>query len=446
MAGPTRRGRLWAGRPSPAGWLTGAGWLAGLLPSLLLLRERHRLRRLRFAQRSEADLLAPYLDHQQLSVRLEERDHAYLRDAVVLVIGAGGTIARELVGQLDAARPRLVVLVDNNENGLYALVRWLGLHRPGLVDRVRPELANIRDRERTEALFAQYRPDVVFHYANYKSASLGNSSPYGFVLVNVGGTRNVLTAVDRTPSVRRVVYISSDKAESASQTYGRTKRVAELLVQAHAQRNPAVRYVCVRYCNVLDAAGSFAIPTFRQQILTGAPVTVRTFPGGVVPDRYFITIAAAARLAIVGGALAGRGNVLSLDSHRVAALRIDDLVRILARAYGVRDVEGWFGRRVRFVAADPGEKRSEELGTGTPVQGVPLVEVATAAPIDADGLDAAVTELLERTRRMELDGLAGQLAEIVAAYGGLLPAPSRNGHRPQPPLAALGAATGVVLG
>jgi nucleoside-diphosphate-sugar epimerase len=386
--------------------------------ALLVVRARRRIARLAFLHRGESDLLRPYLDGQHLETPLDAADCAYLHDSVVFVVGAGGSIAGELVAQLTGCRCRQVVLIDNNENGLYALRRRLAIRDPGLHARTRVELANVRDRDRIDALFDTYRPNVVFHYANYKSAALGNHSPYGFVLVNVGGTRNVLRAVDRTPSVRRVVYISSDKAQEASQTYGRTKRVAELMVLARAQHNDGVRYAILRYCNVLDAAGSFAIPTFRQQIAAGQPVTVRRLPDGDVPDRYFITLTVAARLAVRAGATAGRGTVLSLDERRVSPLPIDDLVVILARAFGVRDVDRWFRRNVRFVAAEPGEKRSEALGVGTPVPGAPLIELAAPGPIDAEALDGAVSDLLSRTRgQAALDGIPQRLAEIIDEFG-----------------------------
>lgn len=385
---------------------------------LVLFRSRQReLRRLRFLGRTEADLLRDYLADQNSDWPTDPGEYPYLRDAVVMVVGAGGSIASVLVAGLAAMECRSVVLVDNNEDGLYALRRRLERDEPKLAATVHTELANVRDAARLTALFNTYRPDVVFHYANYKSAALGNSSPYAFVLVNIGGTRNLLDVIARSPSVREFVYISSDKAQCATQTYGHTKRVAELLVQSHAQTNSRVHYVCVRYCNVLDAAGSFAIPTFRGQISTRHDVTVRRLLDGTIPDRYFITIEMAVRLALAAAGVATSGVILSLDSRRVQAIRMDDLVRILAREYGVRDVDRWFRRNVVFVDAEDGEKASESLGTGTALEGAPLVALPQPPLLDADGICDAVRTLLMETADQQVDHLPEQMAAIVARYG-----------------------------
>lgn len=425
------------------------------------LRNRRRLRRAWFAQASESELLADHLQAQDLHIDWRAHDLGYLSDAAVLVVGGGGTIGGRLARELGPVGDRRLVLADSDEDGLYrARRRLLELgHRP---ESLFLELVDVRDRAGVDRLFRTHRPTVVFHYANYKSAAIGELAARAFVQVNVAGLSNLLNAARRERSLAALVYISSDKAEQPTTVYGRTKRVCELLIRASADAAaeaaataapvpaapaevngragaqvappPPVRYASIRYCNVLDAAGSFAIPTFRSQILAGRPVTLRRLPDGSVPDRYFIDIGTAAGAALVAGARAARGEVFSLDPDRIAPIRMDEVVRLIARASGVRHPRGWYSRNVSHVPATAGEKRSELLGHGEPVPGAPLIELAAPAPADRAAFLAAVEELVaaceqagdERPARLLSDVLrlhdpaqhpVGPQAELVGAEG-----------------------------
>lgn len=368
-------------------------------------RER-ALRRARFMQRPETELLSSYLREQNLRIDWDKHDVSYLKGAVVFVIGGGGTIGGQLAQELGGAGYRRLVLIDSDENGLYRVgCRLLELgHRR---DALCLELADVRDRVAVEYLFAMHRPTAVFHYANYKSAVLGESSARAFVRVNVAGISTLLDVACRTPSVDTFVYISSDKAERPTTTYGRTKRVCELLLRAAADArseagddrtgNPPtapIRFAAMRYCNVLDAAGSFAIPTFRDQISAGGRVTIRRMPDGSVPKRYFVDIRTAAQAALLAGAHAGRAEVFSLNSERIAPIGIDEVARLVARAAGVRNRRRWFRRNVRYVAAAAGEKASELLGDGSVVPGSPLVRLGTPAATERVAFLGSVQELL----------------------------------------------------
>jgi FlaA1/EpsC-like NDP-sugar epimerase len=393
------------------------GLLAVALVGAFEVHRRTRLR-LRFLTAPESVLLEQHLAGQQMPVDLGPERLGYLRDAVVLVAGAGSSIAGELVRQLATAQARSIVLLDNNENALYRLRQGFVESDPSFAGRLRFELANIRDEHRLAEVFRRHRPQVVFHFANYKSASLGNISPYAFVKVNVEGTRNLIGVASGTPTVQRFVYVSSDKAHTATQTYGRTKMIAEKLVSVHARRYPHIRFACIRYCNVLDASGSFAIPTFRRQIAAGEQVTIRRFADGSIPDRYFVPVHVAAGSTLVAGSIDGpvdgSATVLSFDSARIRPLRIDLLVHLLARRFGVRDVEGWTRRGgVVYVAAEPGEKRSEELGTGQPVPGAPLVELAPIPVDDPDVFDAEVAELILHAPDLDSEQLHERLRAMT---------------------------------
>lgn len=409
---------------------------------------RRTLRRTEFAQRSEAQLLRSHLGEQDLRIDLSQHDLGYLDGAVVFIVGGGGTIGGRLAHELGALHYRLLVLVDNDEDGLYRTLRRL-LAQGHSPEAVSVELADVRDGIALARLFDRYRPEVVFHYANYKSATLGESSPRAFVRVNVAGMVNLLDEVRRSDSVRTFVYVSSDKAESASTAYGRTKRVCELLLHAEAThsrtagRPSPVRYASIRYCNVLDAAGSFAIPTFRDQILAVDPVTVRRMADGSIPNRYFMDIRTAAMIAVVAGAHGRDANVYSLNSRLVAPIDVDEIVRTIAREYGVRNIGRWFDRHVTYVPGSRGEKTSEALGTGTPVPGCPLVDLHAPGPSDTRAFRESVGELLAASEKSDgtelvdlLDALlrthdpAAQRAQAPAEQDAAVPvgaAPAGNG-------------------
>ena len=387
---------------------------------------RRMLRRVRFAQRSEGELLGDYLRRQDLRIDWDQHDIGYLTDGIVFVIGGGGTIGGRLAQELGPAGYQRLVLVDNDENGLYRVGRTLLAlgHRQ---DALRLELVDVRDRVAVEHLFAVHRPTVVFHYANYKSAALGESSARAFVRVNVAGMSALLDVAGRTPSVETFVYLSSDKAEKASTTYGRTKRVCELLVRAAADGgreagggadSPAtpIRFATMRYCNVLDAAGSFAIPTFRDQILAGHRITIRRMPDGSIPDRYFVDIRTAAQAALLAGAHAGQAEVFSLNADHIAPIGIDEVALMLARAAGVRDPQGWCRRNISYVAATPGEKASELLGQGVAVAASPLTNLLAPAAAERAAFLSSVRELLAVCEQPGNEKPARLLDSILRAH------------------------------
>jgi FlaA1/EpsC-like NDP-sugar epimerase len=385
------------------------------------------LQRARFMQRSEAELLSDYLCRQDLRIDWDKHDISYLAGGVVFVIGGGGTIGAQLAQELSRAGYHRLVLIDSDENGLYRVGRRL-LELGHRRDALRLELTDVRDRVAVEHLFATHRPTAVFHYANYKSAVLGESSARAFVRVNVAGISTLLDVACRTSSVDTFVYISSDKAERASTTYGRTKRVCEMLVRAAADAdngagdrtgNPQaapIRFATMRYCNVLDAAGSFAIPAFRDQINAGGRITIRRMPDGSVPNRYFVDIRTAAQTALLAGAHAGQAEVFSLNSEQIAPIGIDEVAQMVARAAGVRDRRRWFRRNVQYVAAAAGEKASELLGHGSAVPASPLVKLSAPAATERVAFLASVGELLAACDQFGNERPALLLESILRTY------------------------------
>jgi FlaA1/EpsC-like NDP-sugar epimerase len=278
-----------------------------------------------------------------------ETTAAYVKDATVLVTGAGGSIGSELCRQIARVRPQRLVLVDQGETPLFEIERELVDDR-GFAASI-PVLADCKSRTKMRQVFDRYRPDVVFHAAAYKHVPLMEANPLESVRNNALATRVVAEAAVEFGSTR-FVLVSTDKAVNPKTVMGQSKALCEWIVEAYGARDDvATRFVAVRFGNVLGSSGS-VIPIFRKQIAKGGPVTV-THPE---MTRYFMTIPEAASLVVQAGAIGGRGDVFVLDMGE--PVRILDLAMQMIRLSG-KDPE--HDIVVEIVGTRPGEKLHEEL-------------------------------------------------------------------------------------
>jgi FlaA1/EpsC-like NDP-sugar epimerase len=288
-------------------------------------------------------------------VRIDlESVKAYVREATVLVTGAGGSIGSELCRQLDRLGPARLVMLDRDESALHEL--QLSMEGHGLLQDPALVVACIRDADRMDEVFARWRPDVVFHAAALKHLPLLEQHPGEAARTNVEGTAAVLGAAVRH-GVTRFVNISTDKAADPTSVLGASKRLAEELT-ALAALATGHQYVSVRFGNVLSSRGS-VLPTFREQIRRGGPVTVTH------PDitRFFMTIPEAVRLVLQAGAVGAAGEILILDMG--APVRIADMAgRLIDQIDPTVEIV--------YTGLRPGEKLHEVLVTD--------VEAATAEP------------------------------------------------------------------
>ncbi|GAA4018253.1 nucleoside-diphosphate sugar epimerase/dehydratase [Deinococcus rubellus] len=272
----------------------------------------------------------------------------YVEDRTVLVTGAGGSIGSEIVRQVARFRPRQIVLLGRGENSIFSIQQELKMNWPEVATVA--IIADVRRRDRLRQVFAEYRPEVVYHAAANKHVPLMEAQPGEAVLNNVFGTQNI-AELCLDFQVQRLVNISTDKAVNPSSVMGSTKRLAEMVVSAAAQRaEPGQAFMSVRFGNVLGSRGS-VVPTFMAQIRAGGPVAV-THPDMV---RFFMTIPEAARLVLQAGGLASNNNVYVLDMGQ--PVKIVDLARDMVQLSGARDVE------IVFTGTRPGEKLYEELLT-----------------------------------------------------------------------------------
>lgn len=248
------------------------------------------------------------------------------------------------------------------------------------------EILDVRDREKVELVFKNYKPGVVFHAAAHKHVPLMERNPEEALKNNIVGTYNVAEISDLT-RVKTFVLISTDKAINPSSIMGATKRVTEMIVQS-IDRRSQTRFVDVRFGNVLGSRGS-VIPTFKKQI-DGGPVTV-THPEMV---RYFMTIPEASQLVIQAGAMAKGGETFILDMGK--PVKIFDLARDLIRLSGLEvDVD----IKIEFTGMRPGEKLYEELLTadeGATSTRHERIFVAKAREVDVAAIEGLVQLIRER--------------------------------------------------
>ncbi|MDN3522067.1 polysaccharide biosynthesis protein [Halomonas ramblicola] len=286
-----------------------------------------------------------------------------IRDKVVLVTGAGGSIGSELCRQILWQEPRRLVLVDNCEFALYSIEQeLLSATTPDGKPVCRAALLSIQQQARLEALMRCEGVQTLYHAAAYKHVPLVESNLTEGIRNNVFGTLGLVKAAVAA-GVESFVMVSTDKAVRPSNVMGATKRLTELICQAFASRYPdamATRFCMVRFGNVLGSSGS-VVPRFREQIARGGPVEVTH----AEITRYFMTIPEAAQLVIQAGGMGEAGEVFVLDMGQ--PVRIADLAMSMIRLSGleVRSAENPGGDiEIRYTGLRPGEKLFEELIIG----------------------------------------------------------------------------------
>ena len=271
----------------------------------------------------------------------------YVKDKVIMVTGGGGSMGSELCRQLVSHKPKQLIIFDIYENNAYDIQQELKINYPDA--NVVTLIGSIRNVSRLESVFAQYKPDIVYHAAAHKHVPLMEVSPDEAVKNNVVGTWNVARMADKY-GVKKFVMISTDKAVNPTNVMGATKRICEMIVQTYNEISKT-DFVAVRFGNVLGSNGS-VIPLFKRQIEAGGPVTV-TDPNII---RYFMTIPEAVSLVLQAGAYAKGGEIFILDMGE--PVKIDDLAKNLIRLSGYTL---GVNMEIKYTGLRPGEKLYEEL-------------------------------------------------------------------------------------
>ncbi len=271
----------------------------------------------------------------------------YINGKRVLVTGAGGSIGTELSRQISRLGPSRLVLLDRDESGLYYLnqeLRREEYHDAEIM------VGDVTVSERLSFVFERHRPQLVFHAAAYKHVPMMELQATEAIFNNVFGTLNVARNAGAY-GAEKFVNVSTDKAVHPANVMGATKRLAEMISRDLSGEYPDTVFASVRFGNVLGSRGS-VIPTFRQQIEAGGPVTV-THPEMI---RYFMTIPEAVSLILQAGSMAGRET-----GYATYMLEMGRPVRIMELAQNMIEIMGAPNVQIKFVGLRPGEKLSEQL-------------------------------------------------------------------------------------
>jgi FlaA1/EpsC-like NDP-sugar epimerase len=343
-------------------------------------------------------------------VRELDRVGAYLRDRIVLITGAGGSIGSELCRQIAQVKPRLLIMLDHAEDNLFEIDREMVELRH--FTNVESVLADCKEPHRMLEVMQRFKPSVVFHAAAYKHVPLMEANPLEAVRNNAIATR--ITAETAAASkVERFVLISTDKAVNPKTVMGASKAMAEWIVEEAGEKHPGTRFASVRFGNVLASSGS-VVPIFRNQIERGGPVTV-THPE---MTRYFMTIPEAVQMVIRAGDIgAGKGEVFVLDMGE--PVKIVDLAHNMIRLAGYEPEEDI---AVEFTQPRPGEKLHEELfGRGEQLQPTAARRInraVRAVPLDSAWVESTLTSLEHLVMAGDEANLAERVVELIASPGG----------------------------
>ena len=274
---------------------------------------------------------------------------SYIYDKVVMVTGGGGSIGSELCRQISKYKPRRIIIVDVYENCAYNIQQEL-LRTYGADYDLHVEIIDIKDYDKLDMLFSEFRPQIIFHAAAHKHVPLMETVPEEAVKNNIFGTYNVVKLADKH-NVQKFIMISTDKAVNPTNVMGATKRCCEEIVQMMAQKGSKTEFAAVRFGNVLGSNGS-VIPLFKEQIANGGPVTV-THPDII---RYFMTIPEAVSLVLQAGTFAHGGEIFILDmGKQVKILTLAENLITLMGYKPYKDID------IVFTGLRPGEKLYEEL-------------------------------------------------------------------------------------
>ena len=286
----------------------------------------------------------------------------HIKEKVVMVTGAGGSIGAEISRQIIRNNPKLLIILDVSEFSLYSIKQEL-LEEQSSV-RIESILGNVNDKARIKKVCETFEVQTIYHAAAYKHVPLVEENPFEAVSNNIFGTLNCALAAEES-KVETFVFISTDKAVRPTNIMGATKRFAELILQSLAKKeNNFTKISMVRFGNVLGSSGS-AIPLFQKQIKEGGPLTV-TDPEVI---RYFMSISEAAELVIQAGAMGKGGEVFVLDMGE--PVRILELAERLIKLSGmeVKSINNPQGDiEIIFTGLRPGEKLFEELLIGDDVE------------------------------------------------------------------------------
>jgi O-antigen biosynthesis protein WbqV len=353
------------------------------------------------------------------SVKIDYRRlEGFIRGKAAVVTGGGGSIGSEICDRLVTYGVARLMVVENSEPALHAVLEALKLN--GSKAKIEGRIADIRDRDRILRLVTGFKPDIVFHAAALKHVPLLERDWEEGVKTNVFGSVNVADAAAASGAAA-MVMISTDKAIEPISVLGATKRFAEMYCQAldanfsmRPANRPAMRLIAVRFGNVLASNGS-VVPKFKAQIEAGGPLTV-THPDMV---RYFMTIREACDLVVTAASLAlapQRSEVSVYVLNMGQPVRIVDLAERMIRLSGLepgRDIQ------ITYTGVRPGERLNEILfAADEPTADIGVAGIVAARPVSPalDTLRVRLATLEQALRRNDREAIYRALQDAVPGF------------------------------
>lgn len=335
-----------------------------------------------------------------------------LKDKTILITGAAGSIGSEIVRQVLLFNPKTVLVLDQAETPLHHL--FLEMNENEFKSKITTLIADVRNKEAMNNIFAHYKPQVVFHAAAYKHVPLMEENPSQAILTNIVGTKNIAD-LSCEYQVKKFVMVSTDKAVNPSNVMGASKRIAEKYVQSlqlkgqKEKKLKATKFITTRFGNVLGSNGS-VVPLFTKQIASGGPVTI-THPDII---RYFMTIPEACQLVLEAGAMGKGGEIYIFDMGK--PVKIIDLARKMIKLAGFipdKDI------MIKVVGLRPGEKLYEELLNDTS-KTIPTyhnkIMIAQEIQDEYETLHTDIEELIKIANRFENESIVAKMKEIVPEF------------------------------
>lgn len=329
----------------------------------------------------------------------------FIKNKKILITGAAGSIGSELCQQVANFKPSLLVMLDQDETGIFNISEEIKRKFPNL--KFSPVISDIQDKDTIDYIFNKFQPEVVFHAAAYKHVPLMEIYPTEAVKNNIFGTKTLADAALKY-EVNDFIFISTDKAINPSSIMGTSKRIGEMIGQVLNQRN-STKFTSVRFGNVLDSRGS-VIPIFKERIQKGGAIEI-THPE---MKRYFMLISEACLLVMQAGAIGKGGEVFVLDMGK--PIKILDLAKELIKLSGLepdKDIP------IVFTQPRPGEKLFEEILTTkeeTVATKSEKIFITKLSEVNEEKLNSCLKKLKEVIINKDKKIIVETLKEIVPSY------------------------------
>ena len=333
-----------------------------------------------------------------------------VKDKVILITGAAGSIGSELVRQIATFKPRTILLFDIAETPLYQIETYMHEHYPQIS--IEAIIGDVRHTERLDMVFQLYHPQIIYHAAAYKHVPMMEHHPSEAIKTNVLGTRNVANYALKYEA-EKFIMISTDKAVNPTNVMGASKRIAEIYVQSLAKyiqtKSCSTHFITTRFGNVLGSNGS-VIPRFKEQIEQGGPITVTD--RNII--RYFMTIPEACRLVLEASVNGENGEIYIFDMGE--PVKIDDLARNMIRLAGLvpdKDIQ------IIYTGLRSGEKLYEELLAQQEITKPtthPKIMVALVRQYELREVSRGINELVAFAERIDTLHVVKKMKELVPEF------------------------------